>query len=169
MAQLHFNAETVAPDAGFTPLPAGIYTTMITDSEVKLTRSGGEMAVFTLQVVDGQFAGRKVFARINVRNQSAEAERIGQSQLSALCHAAGVLQLVDTAQLHGKVVRARVKIRKDATGQYGDSNEVNGFEAVGGAQPPSAPAYTAPALAQPATSAPAPAGAATPPWKRAAA
>lgn len=169
MAQLEFNATTVAPQQSFTPIPAGVYTTAVIDSEVKITGSGGQMAVFTLQVVDGQFAGRKVFARINVRNPSAEAERIGQSQLSALCHAAGVLQLVDTAQLHGKVVRARVKIRKDATGQYGDSNEVNGFEAVGGAQPPSAPAYTAPALAQPATSAPAPAGAATPPWKRAAA
>lgn len=162
MAQLEFNATTVAPQQSFTPIPAGTYLCTITDSEVKITQRGGTMAVFHLQVVDGEFSGRKLFARINVSNPSPEAERIGQAQLSALCHAAGVLQLQDTAQVHGKVIRVRVKIRKDTTGQYGDSNEVNGFEAVGGAQPPSAPA-------QPATSAPAPAGAATPPWKRAAA
>lgn len=159
MAQLHFNAETVAPDAGFTPLPAGIYTTMITDSEVKLTRSGGEMAVFTLQVIDGEHRGRRLFARINTRNPSAEAERIGQGQLSSLCRAVGVMQLTDTAQLHGKPVRVRVIIRKDDTGQYGDQNEVKGFEPVDGGQSGAMAAAVAP---RPATAAPA----AAQPWKR---
>lgn len=154
MAELSFNATAVAPQASFTPIPAGTYLCTITDSEVKITQRGGTMAVFHLQVVDGEFSGRKLFARINVSNPSPEAERIGQAQLSALCHAAGVLQLQDTAQVHGKVVRVRVKIRKDTTGQYGDSNECAGFEAVGGATP--------------ATAAPAPAAAAPakPPWKR---
>ena len=158
MAQLNFNAQNVAPQAAFTPIPAGIYTTMVTDSEVKITRSGGEMAVFTLQVIDGEHRGRKLFARINTRNPSAEAERIGQSQLSSLCHAVGVLQLTDTAQLHGKPVRVRVKIRKDES--YGDSNEVTGYEAVDGAQG-GAPVYAA--APRPAPAAPA---AAQQPWKR---
>lgn len=162
MAALSFNATTVAPQATFTPIPAGTYLCTITDSEVKITQRGGTMAVFHLQVVDGEFSGRKLFARINVANPSPEAERIGQAQLSALCHAAGVLQLQDTAQVHGKVIRVRVKIRKDETGQYGDSNEVKGFEAVAGG----APAFSAPAGA---AAAPAPAAAAVPPWKRAAA
>ena len=160
MASLNFNASAVAPQATFTPIPAGIYTTMITDSEVKPTKSGGEMAVFTLQVVDGEHRGRKVFARINTKNHSAEAERIGQSQLSALCHAVGVLELSDTAQLHGKPVRVKVKIRKDDT--YGDSNEVSGYEAVNGAVAHHAPvapaAHQAPAAVAPQM-----------PWKRVAA
>ena len=165
MASIQFDATSVAPQQTFTPIPAGLYNVAIVDSEVKPTRAGGTMAVFTLQVVDDEYRGRKVFARINVHNPSAEAERIGQSQLSALCHAAGVLQLQDTAQLHGRVVRARVKIRKDDTGQYGDQNDVAGFEATAGAQvPPGAPAF-APAAPVPAA---APA-ASTPPWKRAAA
>lgn len=160
MAQLNFNAQSVAPQASFQPLPAGIYTTAIIDSDVKQTQKGGTQAIFTLQVVDGPFAGRKVFARLNVRNASAEAERIGQAQLSALCHAAGVLQLQDTSQLHGKVVRARITVRKDETGQYGDSNDVKGFEAAGGTQMPAA---SAPGMAAPA----APAAAAVPPWQKA--
>ena len=160
MASLVFDATTVAPQVTYTPIPAGIYTTAIIDSDVKPTKSGGTQAVFTLQVVDGPFAGRKVFARINVRNPSPEAERIGQSQLSALQHACGVLQMQDTCQLHGKVVRARITVRKDETGQYGDSNEVKGFEAAGGAQMPAA---SAPVMAAPA----APAAAAVPPWQKA--
>lgn len=160
MAQLTFDAQSVAPQTTFTPIPAGNYLTLVTDSEIKTTSKGGQMAVFSLQVADGQYAGRKLFARINTKNQSAEAERIGQSQLSALCHATGVLQLQDTSQLHGKMVRVRVKIRKDETGQYGDQNEVTGYEAVGG------PVPSAAAVVPPAAPA---AGAATPPWKRAAA
>lgn len=160
MAQLIFDATNVAPQASFQPLPAGVYTTLIVDSDVKPTKSGGTQAIFTLQVVDGPFAGRKVFARLNVRNASAEAERIGQAQLSALCHAAGVLQLQDTSQLHGKVVRAKVTVRKDETGQYGDSNDVKAFEAVGGAQP-MAQAHA------PAAAPAAPAAAAVPPWQKA--
>lgn len=156
--QLNFNAAAIAPQQSFTPIPAGVYTVAVVDSEVKLTKSGtGQMAVFTLQVVDGEHRGRKVFARINVANANPEAERIGQSQLSALCHAAGVLQLQDTVQLHGKTVRAKVKIRKDD--QYGDSNEVTAYEALAGA-----PAVPGPVIA--AAAAPA---AAIPPWKRAAA
>lgn len=156
MANLGFDATTVAPQQTFTPIPAGAYIATIIDSEVKQTQKGGTMAVFTLQVADGEFAGRKLFARINVRNPSPQAEQIGQSQLSALCHATGVLQLQDTAQVHGKFVRARVKIRKDPTGQYGDQNEVSGFEAVGGTTAAPAAAVSAPA-------------AATPPWAKKAA
>ena len=162
MAQLRFDASTVAPQASFTPIPAGTYTVSIDDSEIKSTRMGGQMAVFRLRVVEGQHSGRTIFARINVRNPSQQAEQIGQAQLSALCHAAGVLQLSDTAQLHNKVVRARVKIRKDESGQYGDSNEVNGFEATGGPAPAAA-GFVAQAPAA------APAAVAQPPWKRAAA
>jgi len=157
MAELSFNATAVAPQASFTPIPAGTYLCTITDSEVKITQRGGTVAVFHLQVVDGEFSGRKLFARINVSNPSPEAERIGQAQLSALCHAAGVLQLQDTAQVHGKVIRVRVKVRKDTTGQYGDSNECTGFEAAEGAAP--TPAAPAPAAAAPVA----------PPWKRQAA
>lgn len=162
MAQLQFDASTVAPQASYTPIPAGTYTVSIDDSEIKPTQKGGQIAVFRLRVVEGQHAGRTIFARINVRNPSQQAEQIGQAQLSALCHAAGVLQLFDTAQLHNKVVRARVKIRKDESGQYGDSNEVSGFEATGGPSPV-ASGFVAQAPVA------APAAAAQPPWKRAAA
>lgn len=161
MAQLIFDATNVTPQASYQPLPAGVYTTAVVDSDVKPTQKGGTQAIFTLQVVDGPFAGRKVFARLNVRNASAEAERIGQAQLSALCHAAGVLQLQDTSQLHGKVVRAKVTVRKDETGQYGDSNDVKAFEAAGGA------GAQAPAFTNATVPAAAPAQAAVPPWQKA--
>lgn len=165
MSAINFNAAEVAPQQSFKVLPAGVYSVVATESEVKPTKNlTGQVAQFTMQVVEGEHTGRKIFARFNIANQNPEAERIGQSQFSAFCHAAGVLQVSDTAQLHGRPVRAKVKIRKDPTGQYEDSNEVNGFEATGGPSP-AAPGFAAAAPAGfQAPQASAPAGA-VPPWK----
>lgn len=134
MASFQFNAANVAPQQSFTPIPAGSYIAQVVESEIKQTKGGtGQMMNLTFEVLDGQYRNRKVFGRINVVNQSAEAERIGQSQLSALCHATGVMQLQDTVQLHGKPVKIKVKVRVDESGKYDDSNEVTGYEAISGA------------------------------------
>lgn len=150
MTQLVFNASTVDPNPGFDPIPAGVYIAQIVESDVKPTKNGGGQYVqFTLEILDGPCKGRKVWSRINVRNQSTEAERIGQAQLSQLQHALGVLQLQDTQQLHLRPLRIKVTVRKDE--QYGDSNEVKGFEAIANAQP----GFVAPPAANPAPPAPA--------------
>lgn len=162
MASFSFNAANVAPQQSFTPIPAGTYVAQVTESEIKPTKNGtGQMMNLTLEVIDGQYKHRKVFGRINVVNQSAEAERIGQSQLSALCHATGVMQLQDTVQLHGKPVKIKVKVRVDETGKYDDQNEVTGFESIAGGQ--------IPAASQQAQSAPAAPSASAAPWARRAA
>lgn len=161
MAQLNFNAATVQPSQSFDPLPAGDYIAQITESSIKPTKAGtGMMLNLTWTVLDGQFANRKIFDRINVANQNPEAERIGQQQLSAICHAVGVLNLQDSNQLHGRPCKIKVKVRKDE--QYGDSNEVKGVSAVAGAAPAAAGAPWQ-ASAAPAASPAAPA-AGTPPW-----
>ena len=162
MAQLNFNAANVQPSQSFDPLPAGDYIAQITESSTKPTKAGtGIMLNLTWTVLDGQFANRKVFDRINVSNQNPEAERIGQQQLSAICHAVGVLNLQDSNQLHGRPCKIKVKVRKDE--QWGDSNEVKGVSAVtAGAAPAAAGApWQASAAAPGAPSAPT---AATPPW-----
>lgn len=165
MTAFSFNAADVAPQESFSPLPAGVYLAHAVESAVAPTRTGGQMIKMTFQVLQGQYANRKVFANINVRNSNPDAERIGQSQLSALCHATGVLQLQDTSQLHNKPVNIRVRIRKDDTGQYGDKNEVSGFEAASAA---GVPASAAPAARFPAAppAANQPAQPASPPWAK---
>lgn len=158
MAQLSFNATQVAPQQSFQLLPAGWYVVQITESEIKPTKNGtGQMLNLKLQVLDGDCKNRIIFGRLNIVNQNKTAEDIGQSQLSAICHAVGVLNLQDTAQLHNKPLRVKVKIRKDDTGQYEDQNEVSGFEAVKGAVP---------SAAAPGAAAPASPAANTPPWAK---
>lgn len=155
MAFLNFDATSVQPNDSFAPIPAGTYIAQITDSSIKPTKSGtGTMLNLTWTILDGQFANRKVFDRINVQNANHEAEKIGQRQLSSICHATGVMKLQDSNQLHGKPVKITVKIRQSA--EWGDSNEVKSYESAGGVSP--APFAGAQQVSAPASS--------TPPWAK---
>ncbi len=168
MAKLNFNAANVEPDAGFSLIPAGVYTAQATDSKVYPTKSGtGTILELAFKILEGQHAGRLVWARINIQNANPVSEQIGQKQLSGLCHAVGVLQLQDSSQLHNKPLRIRVKVAKSEG--YEDKNEVNGFEALPqGSGDPAAPSMP-PRAAMPPTPAnngyaAQKSGAPTPPW-----
>lgn len=158
-----FNAATVEPAKKPPPLPAGVYNAQITDSKTGVLASGnGEGIGLTWDIIDGPCAGRKVFQHINYRHANPEAERIGQSELSAVCHAVNVMQLQDTQQLHGRPCRIKVSIdSKDK-----DRNRVTGWEPMGAAQPGMPPAGAPPAQpAAPAATA-STSAANMPPWAR---
>ena len=161
MASLNFDANVIQPDNSFDPIPAGWYNAVIDESEMKPTRDGsGTYLALRFNIIDGQYAGRKVFTRLNLRNQNPVAQDIAQKQLSTICHVVNVLQIQDSSQLHALPLQIRVKVTTDPTGQYEPSNEISGYKAVGAgngqgaAAPLAAPAYTAPvapvAPAQPA-------------------
>ena len=131
MAQLNFDATQVNPDQSFEPIPAGWYNFMITESEMKPTKDGnGAYLQVTLKVVDGQYAGRQVFDRLNLQNQNPVAAEIAYKRLSAYCHATGVIQVQDSQQLHGIPLKARVSVRTDSTGQYDPSNEIKAVKHI---------------------------------------
>lgn len=131
MAQLNFDATQVNPDQSFEPIPAGWYNMMIIDSEMKPTRDGnGAYLQLTLKVIDGQYAGRQVFDRLNIQHQNPVVTEIAYRRLSAYCHATGVLQIQDSQQLHGIPLKARVSVRTDSTGQYDPSNEIKAVKPI---------------------------------------
>lgn len=59
-----FDANEVEPAVGFDPIPAGKYLAVISESEMKPTRSGvGQHLQLTLQVIEGAYRGRLPLAR----------------------------------------------------------------------------------------------------------
>ena len=158
MSFIDFNAEEVEPNAAPEALPAGDYVAQVVGSEIKPTASGsGEYLKLEIEILTPGFSGRRVFDQLNIRNESAEAERIGRAQLSALCHAVGVLRISDSQQLHGKPFVVNLVIKEDS--QYGKQNKVKGYKAAT-ATPQAAPLH--PAASPPAAGRPA----AVPPWQR---
>ena len=132
-----FNARTVEPRTGFTTVPAGWYKVLIDDEPtMKPTKKpGGAYLHIRFSILEGQYANQKLFARLNLQNQSPEAREIAQRELSAICHATGVLDLVDTAQLQNIPILVKVKKRpggtnEDTGAEYEDSNEISGYKPI---------------------------------------
>ena len=163
MAAINFDATTVAPNASFDPLPAGWYNANITSSEMKPTKDGsGAYIQLELTILDGQYANRKVFDRLNVQNNSQVAQEIAYATLSSICHATGVIQVQDTSQLHGIPMEVKLSVRPASDG-YEAANDVKGYRAssqgAGGmrqapqmgapAQQPPAQNWNAPQQSQP--------------------
>lgn len=130
MALIDFNAEEVEPQSDFSPLPVGNYTVVITQSEMKPTKSGnGQYLQLTLQVVEGEYKNRLIFDRLNISNANEVAQQIAQKALSSICRAVGVMHPKDSEELHDKPFSVKIGIRP-ASGEYGESNIVKGYSSL---------------------------------------
>jgi hypothetical protein len=177
MSVINFDATHVPPSTGeLEPIPGGWYDAAMDASEMKPTKDAATTGHAFLEcrynVISGQYAGRKLFARFNLRNSNPVAQEIAYKEFSAVCHASGVLQVQASEQLHGIPIKLKVKIEA-ATGQYGAKNDIVAYRPANFV--PDAPAQAAPAgfPAAPAMApamAPAPAGWAPPvnqqPWSQ---
>lgn len=96
-----FDATQWDPSQSAGQLPIGRHKVIIEDSEVKANNSntGGYLA-FTLQVIEGPSAGSSGVMRLGIYSQNQKAVEISHRQLSAICHAVGVFNVQDSAQLH---------------------------------------------------------------------
>lgn len=179
MALLNFNAANVDPSQTFEPLEPGWYTVQIVESETKPTKdsasTGNAYLELVLAVLDPQFKNRQLYYRLNLKNNNPAAQEIAYKQLSAICHATGVIQVEDSKQLHGLPFKVRVVVRKDDSGRYDPTNEVKAVKSVmdngpAMAQPPigfavpAAPTMATAPQPAPAAMTAGPVGGALPPW-----
>jgi len=126
----NFNAESIEPNTSYEPIPAGWYTAIISNSEMKATRDGyGEYLSLTLQIIEGNYQNRLVFARLNLKNANETAVDIAKKDLAAICRAVGVMSPQASEELHDKPLMIKVKVRA-ASGEYDASNDVAGYKAV---------------------------------------
>lgn len=178
-----FDATRVAPAQDMGPVPSGEYAALIEDSGMQETNAkDGEFLECVHQICAGPFKGRKVWARLNLRNKSAVAKKIADSQFSAICHATGIMNPSDSAELHNIPMLIRVEhvdptyhATKNPKGSKKPSNEIKSWkklpddfdpEAMQEAASVAAQAKAPQTAAGSAPSAPAAGTKATPAWKR---
>ena len=88
------------------------------------TRDGmGQYLYLEIDILEGQYAGRKLFDRLNLSNPNPSAVEIAQRTLSSICRAVGRLQVNNSEQLHLVPFVAEVKVRPPR-GEYGESNSI---------------------------------------------
>lgn len=84
MAQLNFNAAEVQPLKSFDAIPAGTYEAVIAESEMKPTKSGtGSYLELTIEIISGDYQGRRVWARLNLANPNVKAVEIARREPSS--------------------------------------------------------------------------------------
>ena len=122
-----FDANQVEPLADFEPIPAGKYSAVIVDSEMKPTKAGtGEYLELTFQITEGDYQNRLLWTRLNLDNPNATAVKIAKAELSAICRAVEVMTPNASADLHDLPLVVHVKCKKrDDTGDI--VNEVKGY------------------------------------------
>jgi hypothetical protein len=154
----HFDATSVDPNAGFPVIPPGTYVVQIIESEMRATKDGtGQFLRLVHEVCDGPHAGKKITNNLNLINANQQTVDIAQRHLSQICHAVGVMSVSDSEQLHMKRMMAEVAVMPPK-GQFGESNAVRRYLAIGASSPPTHSAAPAAAVAAK------PAGA-SPPWR----
>ena len=95
MAQLDFDASSVQPLDVYEAIPAGEYEAVITDSEMKANKSNtGMFLELKTEIISGDYSGRKLTARLNLKNPSVKAVEMAKRELSSICHAVGVLLII---------------------------------------------------------------------------
>lgn len=153
-----YSAAELLPSQSYDLLPAGWYTCIITEAELKPTKAGtGEYIKVRYDITGPSCQGRCVFGNFNIKNPNPKAEEIGRQQLGDLMRALGLSAVHDTDQLINGHLSIKVDIRP-ASGEYNAQNEVKGWKSNTASLPPQP--------SKPDALAGAPATKAAPPWAR---
>ena len=136
-----FNADDFSDIESYSILPAGTYTAAIVSSENKTTKNGnGSYLELQLEIIDGQYAGRKVWDRLNLHNPNQTAVEIAMRTLASICKAIGIKTPRDSSELHNKPLSVKVAVREY---NGNESNEIKKYMPAERQQSkPSAPTTT---------------------------
>lgn len=137
-----FNRDDLPQSEGFDPIPDGWYQAVIEGAELKPTKDGtGKLIAVKYKIMGPTHANRTLFGNLNIKNRSADAERIGLQQLGSIMGAIGIAKVQDTDQLIGGRLEIKVAykapVMENGHEKYPAGNEVKGFKAIEGSVPPS--------------------------------
>lgn len=121
------SAEPVTLD--FDPIPAGNYVLAMKEQEVLENKKGtGSYLKAEFQVIEGEYAGRKIWFNFNVMHESAKTQQIGRGQLAALHLAVGGVGIPeDGALLLDKPFIGKVSVEPGSDG-YKAGNSIKSFK-----------------------------------------
>jgi hypothetical protein len=111
------------------PLPAGEYLCVITDSEPTKTKDGNSQYLkIELEVVDGDYKGRKVFSNLNLWHSKPQVVEIAKKELNSIIAATGVQNPKDSSQLQGIPIVVKLTQKKsEYMGEERIQNNIVGY------------------------------------------
>jgi uncharacterized protein DUF669 len=129
-----YNPEAEAQQ-DFAPIPAGEYLARIVESDMKPTKNNdGQYLELVYEIMDGEYAKRRLWARLNLENKNDQTVEIANRQMASIRDATGVSQPRDSQELHNKPHIVRVEFTPAGTTQKNgyvtqkDQNEIRGWK-----------------------------------------
>jgi hypothetical protein len=134
-----FNASDVPESLERTPVPAGHYLAVISDTESRLTRKAQESGnkndgfylSITFDIIEGPCRGRKVFHNVNLLNQNEKAVQIGRHELASIYRALGLENVKTDEELRDKPLMIETFV--EVSDGFPDTARVKKFSAAQGA------------------------------------
>jgi len=119
----------------FTIIEPGNYRAVIVKDDLKSTRNGnGKYLEIEIQIIEGKYSGEKIIDRLNIINQSMQAQNIGQGKLKRICKMLDAqYPPADTSDLYGKPFEILVDIEEfisNNTGRTLQSNKVKSYNKI---------------------------------------
>lgn len=117
---MFLDLSEVKVESNFKAIPAGTYTVILDDCEVKQTKSGtGEYINCKFKIIGGEYDDKILYHMFNIKNENQEAVKIGLSQLRTFMECAGIkdLKLKSVVELVGYKAMATVKNKTDSYGE----------------------------------------------------
>jgi hypothetical protein len=120
--------NNVEPQDDFSPIPVGEYTAIIVYSEIKNTKDyTGKYIKLEVEIVDGKYKKRKLWANLNMWNKNEQAVSIAKREMASIKIATGQLNATDTSVFHNKPILISVGIKPAADG-YDAQNKITGWK-----------------------------------------
>ncbi len=109
-------------------LPVGVYTATITSAEQKATKSGtGHYLNMAFTISGPTHQGRVVFDIFNLWNSNTVAVEIAEKTFADMLKSAGLPSITETGPLIGCMVKIKIGIQPDKSGQYEDKNRIKRY------------------------------------------
>lgn len=102
------------PERSFDPLPEGVYTVAIVESDLKETKSGNGNKYISckLEVLSNNGKGRTIWANFHLFNANQTAVEIARADWGALCRACKRKTVNDSSELHNFAFDVQVGLQK---------------------------------------------------------
>lgn len=146
----NFNSDEHDDMGTFEAIPAGEYTAMIVDDEIKPTKKAIDAANgnadlpihqynafgvnLKFQIIGGDFDGRQLFNWINLKNPNAQAVELGSKEISTIARACGKILKNDTSIIHRIPMKVKIGITP-ASANYAEGNKFISYERIEGSAP----------------------------------
>ena len=137
--KLNINWEEVSEDKSFDPMPAGVYSAIISGAEMKTPASGkADYLSVEYTIAEGEFKDRKVWDSLSINSDNITAANIAKSRLKSLAIATctDLKTFSDPEMLLNRLLNITIGVQA-AKDNFGAKNTVKKVEPLGEIKKPS--------------------------------